>query len=188
MLLKALLTRLNDGAGADSNRGNVGRRRRRRPFSRLVYEKYLSLPDLVVGLLQKNLLPQENENHSTTSPAVMSRSFQAVFPAMEIIERFGVPDSHRVIVTALLTQQLGSEVWALREKAARTLSLLIDEQSIMKGIEDGYQYHCLSQNALHGRLLCLKYIILESHKPETGKLKLPVSLQNSLSKSPTKTY
>ena len=176
MLLKALLTRLNEGAGANQNREKGDRC----PFSRLVFEKYPGLPDLIVGLLGSDGITETRmaDSRSNTSSNALSTHFQAIFPAMEIIERFGIPDSHRAIVIGFLSQHLESRVWALREKAASTLALLIDEHSIIKDIKDSWQGYWPSQNLLHGRLLCLKLIVLDCLRSGIGKKML--ALHNAL--------
>ena len=91
-----------------------------------------------------------------------------VFAAMEIIDKFGLPADHRSSAISLLMKQLDSPVWALREKAAATLSLLVDEQTVVKDIQLLSESHRPSQNALHGRLLCLKQLVVKKDRRDRG--------------------
>ena len=159
MLLKSLLTRLTGGTSSSPQTGLGGYRR----ASKLTYEKYPVLADLVVHLLQQNLQGTGEDAHLD----VQTKFVQDVFPAMEIIERVGVPDSHNNVIKHFLLQQLDSPVWNLREKAAKTLIAMTEEQEILRDIANTFAMGHYSQNGLHGRLLCLKHLICE---PYAGKL------------------
>ena len=160
MLLKSLLTRLTGGNSSSPKNESGGYRR----ASKLTYKKYPVLSDLVVHLLQQNLQGTAEEAHLD----VQSRIVQVVFPAMEIIERVGVPDTHYNIIKQLLLQQLDSPVWNLREKAAKTLVAMTDEQELLRGIASALTMRRFSQNGLHGRLLCLKYLICEPYASKSA--------------------
>lgn len=158
MLLKALLIRLSGGNGAGPSQSTGGSRY----FSSSIHDKYPSLSNLVVHLLQNGDMPYPHVYRSKSSLALSvdtSRRFQVVFAAMEIIDRFGLPADHQDLAASLLMKQLDSPLWALRKKAAATLSLLVDEQTIMREIRILSESHWLSHNALHGTLLCLKRLV-----------------------------
>ena len=167
MLLKALLARLVGGTGTDPRR-DLGRTRR---VSKLTYEKYPILADLVLHLLQRNSAGQAD---SQIAPAQAlekpsAQSVETVFPALEIIERVGVADSHRDIVESLLLEQLNSPVWNLRDKAAKILNSMMREEELLTEIRNALGLKCYSQNGLHGRLLCLKYMVCLERTQSVGK-------------------
>ena len=153
MLLKSLLTRLTGGSSSNPRPGVGGYRR----ASKLAYDKYPVLADLVVQLLKQDLQVIQLQ----TQHDVQSKFVQVIFPAMEIIDRVGVPGSHYIVIKQLLLQQLGSPVWNLREKAAKTLVAMVEAQEILAGIARTSKKGHISQNGLHGHLLCLKYLICE---------------------------
>jgi len=167
MLLKALLTRLAGGTSSDPRRDS-GRIRR---ISKLTYDKYPVLVDLVLRLLQRS-----NERHVDKKAACVqaldspsAKSVETIFPALEIIERVGVADNHRDVVKSLLLQQLESPVWNLRDKAAKILRSMTDEGELLNEISSFLEPQQLSQNGLHGRLLCLKYLMCSKHPQKFGR-------------------
>ena len=164
MLLNALLSRLSGGNNAHLASHNSGRSH----LSKHVYDKNPNLPDIILRLLGQDVVhPIPNSNPNTPLSATL-RSFQVLFPAMEIIKQFGIPPDHEAVVVKTLTKQLSSPVWALREKTAEVLSLLIDEQTVIQDIRlmssQGWR-----QNELHGWLLCLKSMILRTNNAGTSK-------------------
>ena len=175
MLLKALLTRLVGGAGKTPRPGSQPHPRG--PASKTTYEKYEVLADLVLRLLQhQSAIDFRGEgtivNHDNLDK--IPQSIQMVFPAMEIIERIGVAASHELLVQQLLLTHLDSPVWNLRDKAAMILSNLIEKQALFSNIYSLLQSTLLQgrssyQNALHGRLLCLKYMIEGRRHTLTGR-------------------
>lgn len=176
MLLKALLIRLSGGKGADPSQSKGGSTH----FSSSIHDKYPSLSNLVVHLLQNGDMPHPHVYRSKSSPALSvetSQRFLVVFAAMEIIDRLGLPTNHQALAASLLMKQLDSPLWALRKKAAATLSLLVDEQTIMREIEILSESHWPSQNALHGRLLCLKHLVTKKDRHDIGE-SLRTSLQS----------
>ena len=168
MLLRALLIRLSGGNGAGPSQNKGGSRH----FSPSIHDKYPSLSNLVVHLLKSGDVPEPGVYKSKPLPALSvdtSQRFQVVFAAMEIIDRFGLAADHQAFAASLLMKQLDSPLWAVRKKAAATLSLLVDEQTIMREIQILSESHWPSQNALHGRLLCLKHIIVRKDRQDIGE-------------------
>ena len=166
MLLKSLLSRLIGGNNAHLASHDGGRGR----FSNYVYDRNPNLPDLILRLLAWNVVEQRQlpAGHSRTALSATLRSFQAIFTAMEIVKRFGIPPSHKAVIVEILTKQLSSPVWALREKTAEALGSLTDEQTMIQGIYSCSQ-HEWRQNELHGRLLCLKVMVLRNNTVKSGK-------------------
>ena len=179
MLLKALLSRLIGGNNTHlALHGDCGH------FSKYVYDRNPNLPDLVLRLLAWNAVDQRqlSSNDSRISSSATVHSFQTVFTAIEIIKRFGIPPDHRTVITTVLMKQLGSPIWALREKTAEVLGFLVDEQTIIQEIHaiSGHEWR---QNELHGRLLCLKSMMVRRNIAKSGKPNeiLP-SLRSSLTR------
>ncbi|MCJ1478167.1 hypothetical protein MMC13_006843 [Lambiella insularis] len=162
MLLKALLTRLMGGTGISSTRQHQSRR----TGSKLTYAKYPVLAHLVLRLLQGSSTPSTGfgDKDGYKPVGASSQRMSTVFPAMEIIERVGVSAFHKDLIMRLLTAQLGSPVWGLREKAAKILGGIHDRQVVLDDISSLLQGDEPIQNTLHGNLLCLKVIVCD--KPQ----------------------
>ena len=84
-----------------------------------------------------------------------AQQIRFAFPAMEVVERVGVPSLHRDTIVSLLMRQLENPVWNLRDKAARTLGFLLSEESLVEGLRVASHSGIASQNSVHGTLLCL---------------------------------
>ena len=150
MLLKALLARLAHGFGFSASKTLEDHRR----LAESTYNKYPQLEDLVIQLLERSF------NLGDKSPVVNdARQVQFAFPAMEIIQRVGIPFVRCDLITSLLIKQLESPVWNIREKAARTLSFFQSEDSMIERLQEIGHLRIASQNPLHGMLLCLHYSI-----------------------------
>lgn len=166
MLLKALVKRLNGGADTASTRISSHHRQ----FSHFTYEKYPILPELILRLLQ-------NKTRDALEPQVLA---QRVFSALELVERFGIPTSyHGEIMQALLGHR-GSSIWAIREKAAKALSLITKLENILKEAQNVFDAPLFDHNTLHGQLLFLRLLLHRYHydllQDTYGKLWLPARL------------
>ncbi|MCJ1400930.1 hypothetical protein MMC11_004141 [Xylographa trunciseda] len=165
MLLKALLTRLVGGTGMVSRSGSQSHLPG--SMARKTYEKYPVLADLVLRLLQHESAVDPHADGMTVNHdkhLTAPHSIQMVFPAMEIIDRIGIAPNNELLVEQLLLTHLDSPVWNLRDKAAAILSRRMEKKALISNLytlmEDALrQGRVLPQNALHGRLLCIKYII-----------------------------
>ena len=161
MLFRALLIRLNPGSGSRSTKGLESYRR----FSKATYQKFPKLAELVIRLLK------ETHNTDGYDPRLTeSRQVGFAFAAMAIIETVGVSSTHRDNVRTFLLGQLGNPDWRLREKGARTLGLLMNEDDMIKEIKELVERKTYSQNELHGRLLCLVYLIDRSEHEPFGEI------------------
>ena len=148
MLMKALLNRINGGADTSSARASSSQRR----LSRLTYQKYPNLPDLTLRLI---CLGPDRYQPDGTSAAAQA---QKVFPAIEIVERFGLPTDHRDDIKKAMIHHLEGPVWAIRDKAAKALSSIADRNDFVDEISRMMSSNWCSQNALHGRLLYLRWL------------------------------
>lgn len=117
MLFKALLRRLNSGTDTASTKASSSHR----SLSKLAYEKYPNLPGMILRLLCQNQQISIDAPHDKTQAQNQALSLQAqwVFPALEILERSGLPLQHRVEIEAAIKYHMASPVWAIREKADR---------------------------------------------------------------------
>ena len=169
MLFKALLVRLAGGQSVST------KNQRRTRSSKMIYEKFPSLAHIVVRLLQMgNSLPasQTSSRFSSIEEAT-TRLVEVIYPAMEIIEKIGMPSSSREDIIPLLVLQLESPIFGVREKAAGILCHELEGYMLTEDIEWLLEPPWAPQNALHGWLLCLKFKIAHlgpRYRGKTGKL------------------
>jgi hypothetical protein len=163
MLLKALLTRLNNGGGVKYLHSAEGHRR----TAKSTYIKYPQLAIILEKLLASSCIEDQQANLLDQ----MSRQVQAAFPAMEIIDRIGVRPEREPVIEAWLLEQLGNPAWTLRQKSARTLNSFINRSVLIKHFNYKLCTAPLEQNYLHGLLLCLKSIPIRGKK-DLGKLNI----------------
>lgn len=161
MLFKALVRRLNGGTDTASIKVKSSYRR----SSHLIYEKYPNLPSLLLELLcnelplaTKSVNASQHDGHSVT-PA------HKIFPAMELLEILGLPNERGEMILEAVWQYMESFDWAIREKAAKALSHLLDSKDIINDARKLLLPDWPAQNALHGRLLCLQHLVARDDIP-----------------------
>lgn len=166
MLFKALLRRLNGGTDIASTKVSSSCRR----SSNNTYEKCANLPDLISRMLgsRKYSDPKFSQRILDENVGSSTTKTQSVFAAFEVIEQSGIPHTHEAEILDTLWLYAGCSDWSLRNKAAKTLSLVIGDNDIEGQIKRLLSPDCESQNALHGRLLCLRCILRHSHPPVFG--------------------
>jgi hypothetical protein len=161
MLFKALLRRLNGGTDTASTKVPSSYRR----SSNLIYERYPNLPGLVLTLLcngRSLAIESADLDDYEVHPATYAH---VVFPALEIVERSGLPHQYRNEFSAAVWHHIESPDWLIREKAAKALSYVLDAKDLVNEAERVLPTDSLSQNALHGRLLCLQFLLARSDVP-----------------------
>ena len=167
MLFKALLRRLNGGTDTSSTKVTSAYRR----SSHLIYQKYPNLSRSILKLLSDSnhsrSWPLESDAQRRTIPSAMKA--QSVFAALEVIERSGIPSSCETEVRAAIWHLAESPDWSLREKAAKALSLLIDDHDIERQCLNLLSPQWASQNVLHGRLLCLRFLFSRLTTPQISE-------------------
>lgn len=155
MLFRSLLSRISRvipgvrlGFG-----GNSGAE----PGAKISFLKYPGL----VSLLSSLLSPSQNtcDAETESSEIVTAR----VFPALELIGQ-KIPGSRSVddsLLRQLVTQQLKSPVWAIREHAARVYASLLSLSDILDDIPELLEFDrdVAAQNFLHGKALGVKYAL-----------------------------
>lgn len=178
MLFRALLSRLNGGTDAYSTRASSSHRR----FSRQPYEKYPNLPNLIVKLLSQHSMVAVDAVPSEGGSVSLSLQAQKVYPALEILERSGMPSAQRTTIREAIRLQMEGPVWAIRQKAAKASALILEEAEFTDEIKRLLKSKATSQNAVHGHLLYVRFIIarigpktagqyLNKTKPKTRELK-----------------
>ena len=174
MLLRALLTRLGGGSGIPSSNTRASHLR----SSKFVYEKYPNLIDLLLRLLGGIRHTKGSVNQK--SNPLESHHARKVFSSLEIIERAGIPSKNHSLIKNLITSHLESRVWYIRKKVARTLGLIVNDNERLNEIKTFLQLPWSSQNAFHGRLLYIQFVILAGQKHGAGTLKQTLSPGQSL--------
>jgi hypothetical protein len=157
MLFRSLLSRMHGGTNTASTRISSNYRR----FSKLVYEKYPNLPSLVLGLLNSASLEHIDYSKKDSRPQLFAHSSQAqrVLPALEIIERAGLPSIYNKKIQQAIRQHMESPIWAIREKSAKALAAVADDEILIAETKGLLEVDQRRQNALHGSLLCARFMI-----------------------------
>lgn len=120
---------------------------------RLSYDRYPSLPELLVKLLNTST----SNTETITGP--MIGAIESVFPALDIIRRAGPPPTHRYKIFGLVSKHLGSRIWHIREIAARTLCTLLLQENWISDIISLIESLEQSANTAHGLLLAIKFTL-----------------------------
>ncbi len=180
MLFKALVRRLNGGTDTASTKVKSSYRR----STYLTYERYPNVPNLLLNLLCNELpLATKSVNVTQHDGHSVMRAHK-VFPAMELLERSGLPNECGEVILEAIWQYMESFDWAIREKAAKALSHLLDGKDLISDARKLLSPDWPSQNALHGRMLCLQYLLARDDIPLIGYERL-VPLINDYWKSMT---
>lgn len=175
MLFRALLSRLNGGTDAYSTRASSTHRR----FSRQSYEKYPNLPNLIVNLLSQHSMVALNAIPSEGDSVSLSLQAQKVYPALEILERSGLPSEQRTTIREAIRLHMEGPVWAIRQKAAKASALILDEAEFTDEIKRLLESKAASQNAVHGHLLYVRFIIARIRPKTAGQYSLQIETQGS---------
>ena len=161
MLFKALVRRLNGGTDSASIKMKSSYRR----SSHLVYERYPNLTSLLLKLLCDELRLTASSVNNTQHDSHSVTPAHKVFPAMELLEILGLPNERGEIILEAIWQYMESFDWAIREKAAKALSHLLDTKDIISDTRKLLSPAWPTQNALHGRLLCLQHLVSRGDIP-----------------------
>ena len=149
MLMRALISRLN--SGTDTHSSTVPSSHRRSVD--FVYQQFPTLSGIILRLLgEKKPLNKEPEGWA-------QQRIETVFPALEILERYGVPLLHSELIKSRVKGYLGSPSWPLRDKAAKAFSSNIDQHDTLHTLRDILTFDIKFQNALHGRLLAARWLV-----------------------------
>lgn len=157
MLFNSLIRRMNGGSDINSSRTPSSHRR----LSAAAYERFPNLPNLILRLLQVYDTPGPKGSQAAYGETFPSstKTAQRVFPALEVVARSGLPGGQQTDVLNLIHYHMRSPVWSIREKAANTLALVVGEGDAASQVDRLMQPDWHSQNALHGRLLCIRQLV-----------------------------
>ena len=174
MLFRALLTRLLRGSSLNQDKIPDNRPR----FEEATYRRYPRLIDFVLRLLQASA-----EDRTDRGPEEANQKLEMAFPALEILESAGAPQSSREIIQALLFVQLGQSSWILRDKAARTLSVMMEPDRFLAEVKEGSTNCHMTQNQSHGVALCLKHVCCRNTwRSQVGSVALQTCLHIDLAR------
>lgn len=102
---------------------------------------------------------------SSISPGLDSATAEAVFPVLDIIRRAGPPDECREELFGYIKEYLRSQLWHVREIAARTLCSFLLRDGWIVTVQELLEASRTSGNGLHGALLATRFIV--ERKAET---------------------
>ncbi|KAI9768015.1 MAG: hypothetical protein M1840_005327 [Geoglossum simile] len=157
MLFRALADRL---FGTNEPRNKRGAKEDSR-VTKLSYDKYPNLSGLLKNLLRRpatHSSPTESDGQGmSTSPELGPP--EAVFPAMDIIRRAGPPKPNDLDLRESILFYMGSKIWHVRDMAARTFCSLVERERFMEEVSHLINLPWTSNNALHGQLLCVRYLL-----------------------------
>ena len=149
MLMRALISRLNFGTDANSTTMPSSHRR----SVDFVYQQFPTLPRIVLRLL----VGERPMSHKTGMPG--QQRVETVFPALEILERYGMPTLYGERVESIVESYMGGPLWLLRDKAAKAFSSNVGEDRSILTLRILLNSELRSQNARHGRLLAARWLI-----------------------------
>ncbi|KAI9888322.1 MAG: hypothetical protein M1814_000575 [Vezdaea aestivalis] len=117
-----------------------------RPAVRISYDSH---PELLL------VLEEILDNNSTAK----FTNQEAVILALEVLYRSGSSAADQRDLRRKVRPYQGDRVWHVRVLAARTLCVLCDEAELVKEFVTAMNSQTLSQNRLHGELLCARELI-----------------------------
>lgn len=127
---------------------------------RISAQQHPGLLDTVLELLQ---IPEPSEG----GPAAR---FEGVFPALQMLQRIEIPEAQQQRARDLVLVLTASPSWHVRDKAARTYAALLSNATSPIVLRDTLLTRTENENALHGNLLCRKYVIKAARTMTAAKL------------------
>ncbi|KAA8564146.1 hypothetical protein EYC84_012123 [Monilinia fructicola] len=121
--------------------------------TKLSYEKYPELPEILLKLLDQETSGIEDTN----TPAI--GSIESVFPALDIIRRAGPPIMLRKEIKEKVSLHLGSKFWHTRELAARTMCTFMLNDGWLLDLENLLKISDPSLNYTHGVLMTINFVL-----------------------------
>lgn len=123
--------------------------------SRLAWENYPGLLDLLVELLK----PLEeavlvNKEVGMKSSAAAER----IFPVLDLLRKALPPSSYRKDLRNSMLAACDSPHWHVRDIAAHTYAGTAHLEGVVEEVKAQLDALSTSQNALHGRMLCVRYM------------------------------
>lgn len=118
---------------------------------RISYAKYPTLPGVILGLLKSGRRASDVESQQ--------KAAESVFPALDILRRAGPPDHLHDELYGCVVEYLGSNLWHVREMAARTACSFLIGRDWVVALAELFRVTGGGYNALHGTLLTAKYVL-----------------------------
>jgi hypothetical protein len=119
---------------------------------KLAYERYSELPDLLLALLK-------SDETVTTIDKPRIGAIESVFPALDIVRRAGPPDVKKDEIYLHACVHLGSNIWHIREIAARTVSTLLSHENWVREVSTLLEDAPSSTNRYHGGLMAINFFL-----------------------------
>lgn len=175
MLFRALVDRLFGSV-------DTPRRADQNNHTRFSWREAPGLLDIVTRLLS----PSEDR------PTPGIEELECVFPALQLLQRVAPPPGSVKEIKQLVLLLCSNSHWHIRDMAARTYVSLISEPDFLSCVKTNLSISDGGQNALHGRLLLVKYA-LRSHlfmadDTTLGELSLILEVKTSIAKSARKPH
>lgn len=131
------------------------------PGSRIVFQKYPGLIELLAQLLQ-DPIPSKKQETSAQSWELSIKT-ERVFPALELIGE-KVPSfsgEEEKLLRTLVFEQFRSPVWGIREHSARIYASLLRHEEILATVCElsAIPHEPARQNQIHGTALCIRYAL-----------------------------
>ncbi|TAQ88243.1 hypothetical protein B7494_g3410 [Chlorociboria aeruginascens] len=120
--------------------------------TRLSYDRYPALPELLLKLLKQPL----TESHSTIT---VIGAVESVFPALDLIRRAGPPPTLHQEIEKYVSIHLGSKIWQVRELAARTICALMLRDDWLEALTKLIKTSRRSSNKTHGILMAVRFVL-----------------------------
>jgi len=119
----------------------------------------LALGSAVVDTILE-LLPTDIES---------AANVEGVFPALQLLQRINMPEDKRSRALNRVLKLTGSTSWLIRDKAAITYAALVGGTDTTGELRERLGTAVLDQNALHGALLCARYLVLGLRESSPSK-------------------
>ena len=97
------------------------------------------------------------ETKRTETPAI--GNVESFFPALDIIRRAGPPPKLRSEVENAVMSHLGSNIWHIRELAARTTGTLMLHETWLDAMTSLLQCSDMTSNRTHGVLMTARFVL-----------------------------
>ncbi|KAK5174565.1 uncharacterized protein LTR77_001646 [Saxophila tyrrhenica] len=121
--------------------------------------------------------------HASQS-ATHSKGSEGVFPALQLLQSLEILASRVDEIQEVVLNLTANASWHIRDKAARVYARIAPESTSLKSVEAVLTTSTSGQNALHGALLCVKYLAVEAHHAREAQSRNTVDEQISRSDLP----
>jgi hypothetical protein len=162
MLFRALMTRMRRRTtGAKIRMGHAATSN---DDMKISFQKYPGLVPLVSRLLDTIIQkPMDDPSFETKMSWELSISTERVFPALELIgSKLPSSSAHdESTLRRLVLAHTKNPVWGIRDHSARVFASLVDLSEILTTVRDigNLASPSLSENHIHGRILCVRYLL-----------------------------